>query len=133
MSDDNGGDGATNAKIEVGQTQSWPVQRPTNYAYLIADNIAIATTANSQVEVSAITVHNRFQTQNLEVARIDGEVAEISAGTIIGGPQLVEHGAIRMTPLIALGLVEAMARHLIKFKLFTEAEIREKIDAGLSE
>lgn len=107
-----------------------PLERPINFAVAQADTVAAARSPLGLVELSALSLQNRFVAQRFTITTDTSDARTLESGDLIGRMALVETGLFRMTETCALSVIEILARHLVERHGVTKETVLEAIRAS---
>ncbi|MBX9615469.1 MAG: hypothetical protein K2X25_07730 [Caulobacteraceae bacterium] len=104
---------------------NFDIVRSANFSYASADNFGLGNTPTGKLEISFFSFHNQFTRQVFKPKSVEGDIATMEAGSLSAHSVMVENVCVSVSDEGALGLAEALVRHLLSRNSITKEQAKD--------
>lgn len=117
-------------QLKDGQEFALEIERSPSHSYMEPDAVAAGSSMSGYLEMAFFSFRSRFEKHNFKAISNDGIAMAIQAGGVEASPSIVEVGAIRVTPEVALTMISVLAKQLTLTKTRTSDDIKAHLTAN---
>lgn len=115
-------------ELAPGESLALPVQRDPDFKHMVSDTVAATISMAGQIVLTALAARTRAVSQDFVLQAQSDESAALSSGNVMTQPEIVELGAIQISPETASRLAVILARHSVRGGI-DAGDMRERLQA----